>query len=335
MRNITIYAVVSYSLFLACWGKQEHDIVRPEIPHYVLSGTARDMDGKQQLDGIVIEIAAARLLYDVDFETRTLTTDSTGQFELDPVYPGSYVIRYRREGFWIGGNGFNVEHCDKVLALEIPKIFHAHRFPAIWGTGRPTEKFHGPSSIDPAFACKGSKGIIKISGNRFDVLKRSQGQWFYQTTREPELSGRKTFGGMTCGRESIYALVSSIYLYIFSSDFSSSTIVEPETPGNGLACDTGGNALYICSGNCIHRYDGQINRLNSFTFPFEKLKALAFSENLYSYDLSENLLRIHDPENELIVLATYALIDAETGHQISRVFDMDFDGYGRLWVTGS
>ena len=216
--------------------------------------------------------------------------------------------------------------------LDIPKIFTVCTFPPAYNTGRALEPFHSPSSIDPAFACQGSKGIVNLGQGFIDELKLQHGQWSYRTTYNLSFSTRKTFSGLAFGRSHIYAIVSSINVYFYNFDFSLKSVREISTFMNGITYNSTKDIIYICTDSQIHIYDSTLNnKINSIVFPFKKLKALAYYRNLYSFDNSDHVLRKHD--EELNIVRTFALMDIETGHQISRVYDMDFDGYGNLWVT--
>ncbi|MCF7796497.1 MAG: carboxypeptidase-like regulatory domain-containing protein, partial [Lentisphaeria bacterium] len=86
---IVLFIMVSLT---GCWEKQDHDLLLPETPHYQLTGTVVDEVTQRPLPDIQVIVKMGYSLYNVEWQTLTLHTDSAGFFQIDTIYPGSYIM---------------------------------------------------------------------------------------------------------------------------------------------------------------------------------------------------------------------------------------------------
>lgn len=124
--NFRIIFVLSFLFLISCWNKQEHDITRPAVPFYQLSGNAVQMgDTTQVARDIRVEISAAQMTYDVNFQTQDIMADSSGFFHFDTVYPGMYTLNWYQNEYRIADKTIFMSHEDRWLQLTVPKILQS------------------------------------------------------------------------------------------------------------------------------------------------------------------------------------------------------------------
>ncbi|MCF7801831.1 MAG: carboxypeptidase-like regulatory domain-containing protein, partial [Candidatus Marinimicrobia bacterium] len=90
--SIFLFALAIPGIFTGCWEKQDHDLLLPETPHYQLTGTVVDEVTQLPLPDIQVIVKMGYSLYNVEWQTLTLHTDSAGFFQIDTIYPGSYIM---------------------------------------------------------------------------------------------------------------------------------------------------------------------------------------------------------------------------------------------------
>ncbi len=306
--------------FAGCWNKQDHHVTRPDIPFYSFSGKITDWDSDSTLAGVKVVLTAAVLVYDVDSVFFRGVSDSLGNFLITPVYPGKYFLHFERDGYPIGDRNFQVDYSDINRDYRVPKIYLTSRLRLddMVYSGKPmaihntTCWFFSTDIIQ--FKYENSKWVVeKYLPN---ILKDKNikactiiGNNFYVTQAPDSIIVLNRFDGSRAGG---YAVSANL---------------------TGLAYDKAGERLFSCSRTAIFRHDVTIGGFaETWTPPVVQLEALAWKEGLYSYDNSEQVLKRYD--NNMNVIATYALIDSKTGRQIEKLTDMDFDAYGNLWISG-
>jgi len=328
-----IILLVLLIVICGCWKKQSHDITRPVIPHYIFNGTAVDIDNREKLGDISIKMVQERLLYDVEFGTQIVKTDSSGFFQFDSVYPGNYYFSVERSGYYINEQRITISHKDTTALLKVPKIFMGKQFMRV-------------ISNDPALAIAGSEAwqIIRkddllqppwpdIKRDFFRIHKYKNYNWqLFSELRSP--LNKKMVTGMAFGRDGVFACVSPDSIFVLNRwDGSITSRLTIAVQIIGITFNPNDKSIYTCSKNFIHQHDPDIpgKILHSFNINTPALRSLAYYRNIYSYDNSEYLLRKHD--NDISILETYAVINEKSNLQIKKIWDMSFDGYGNLWFS--
>ena len=334
IKNILL--IILFVLLLNCWQKQDHEITRPEIPRYTLSGITVDIDTEKILPKTTIKIQPVQLLYDVQFNMTMIESDSNGYFAIDPIYPGDYTLTVNSGDSWHSTQKIEISHADKDITIKVPKIIYCKTFLYKY-TGNNSNEFFFPME-NAAFCITGSKCLINcvrvwgsVTNPAIAVFNLKWNNWYFDKSYTPTLN-YNNLGKMTAGTEKIY---------ISTKDDSILTMnrwtgyVERTTKApvyiHSLAYNTIDKNLYTCSHTEIYILDPvDYSIIKTFQAPSEYLDAMAFNKNIYTYDNMEYLLRLHD-EN-MNVLSSYAIIDPNSRYQIQDIYDFDFDTYNNLWV---
>ncbi|MBN2414115.1 carboxypeptidase regulatory-like domain-containing protein [candidate division KSB1 bacterium] len=329
----TLLIILVTVQFLNCWQKQDHDITRPLIPNYVFNGTAVDIDSRENLHDISIKMVEEYMLYDVDFATRIVKTDSNGFFQFDSVYPGNYTFSFERDGFYINEKRITIGHKDTSALLEVPKIFIGGQF-SRGGSAYPALAITGSE----AWKITRAKDLLHppwpdIQRDWFTISKYINYHWEITDWLRSPLN-KKVIKSMAFGRDGVYACVPPDTLFVLNRwDGSlSGNYVLPVTV-NGIAFYPSEKCIYTCSKNSIYKHEPDLPEKieNTYEINTPDLSAIAYYRNIYSYDNSSFLLRKHD--TDMSILETFALINEQTETQINKIWDMSFDGYGNLWVS--
>ncbi|MBN2414114.1 hypothetical protein JXQ31_20740 [candidate division KSB1 bacterium] len=322
--------------FFNCWQKQEHDINRPEIPRYILSGKTIDIDTQEILPKTTIKIQAGQLLYDVEFNTTIVESDSNGYFFIDPIYPGNYIITLKSGDSWHSTKKIEIAHTDRTMTIKVPKTIYANILLNKY-TGHSSNEFYFPME-NGAFAIDGSKCFINcnrvfgyVTNPAIAVFYSKWNNWYFEKPFTPVIN-YINIRKMTIGLDKIY---------ISTKDDSMLTLNRwtgyPERTKKvsinlfGLTFNTTDKNLYACSHTEIYTLDpDDYSIINTFPAPSQYLNAMAFNKKIYTYDNNEYLLRLHD-EN-MNVTATFVLINRDTEYQIQNIYDFDIDSNDNLWV---
>ena len=335
MRKIIKKLLIIFVIipFLNCWQRQDHEITRPVIPNYIFNGTAVDIDSRENLRDISIKIVEERMLYDVEFGTKIVKTDSNGFFQFDSVYPGNYTFSFERNGFFINEKRITIAHKDTTALLEVPKIFIGGQF-SRGGSDYPALAITGSE----AWKITRAKDLLQppwpdIQRDWFMVSKYENYHWEITDWLRSPLN-KKVIKSMAFGRDGVYACVPPDTVFVINRwDGSiSGNYVIPVTV-NGIAFYPKEKCIYTCSKNTIYKHDPDLPEKidKSYKIDAPDLSALAYYKNIYSYDNSTFLLRKHD--TDMSILETCAVINAQSNTQIKTIWDMSFDGYGKLWVS--
>ncbi|HPG40724.1 MAG TPA: carboxypeptidase-like regulatory domain-containing protein [bacterium] len=325
--KIKLVVIIGLLQLLNCWKKQDHDITRPIIPHYIFNGTMVDYDSGEKLPNIIIKLTASRMLYDVKFPTQSDTSDSNGNFSFDPVYPGYYTWRVQKEGCWLNEKKLEIVHRDSTSVIAVPHLFYGKVF-----------KFR---SSYPVFAINGTKAWFNVysmtpyfkRAQMFILYVLTNGVWFEEGYYLSPLRNKKATS-MAFGRDALYVCIAPNTLYLINT-LDGTLIGQYQISQNitAVAYHPPQNCIYTCSKNNLYRHESEqpINIVSSWNFENHTLSALAYYKGIYTYDNTNYLLRKYN--TEMNVEITYAFVDSDLKIQILNIYDMSFDGYGQLWVT--
>ena len=124
---LSVFALLTLTLFLNCWQKQHHEVTAPETPVYLLSGKVLDLDTRQPMQSVVVKLTAQTLLYDYDFTEATDTTDAEGMYAYLKITPGTYLLTGYLQGYPVVEETLVIQHEDKQFELALPKFLVARR----------------------------------------------------------------------------------------------------------------------------------------------------------------------------------------------------------------
>jgi len=307
--------------FAGCWNKQDHQVMRPDIPFYRFSGKITDWDSDSTLAGIGVVLCEESMVYDVDFDTVSVVTDSAGNFMISPVYPGTYFLNFVRDNYPVGDYNIQIDYSDVNRQFRLPKIYLTLRL-------RVNDMVYSgkPMAIHNTTCWFFSTDIIQFryENDKWEVEKYL-----------PNIFKDKNIKACTIIGNNFYVSQAPDSIIVLNR-FDGSRVDGYAVSANltGLAYDKTGDRLFSCSRTAIYRHDETISGFaETWTPPVVELEALAWKDSLYSFDNSEQVLRVYD--NNMNVITTYALIDNKTGRQIEKLTDMDFDAYGNLWISGN
>jgi len=109
-------------LNLSCYKHQDHGILAPETPNYVVSGVITDIDSNEKLANIEIHLNGAPLFHDTNFTGAIDTTDSLGNYSFAGIVPGEYLLVAKRMNFEVAEKYFLIFiYEDRTVDLAIPK----------------------------------------------------------------------------------------------------------------------------------------------------------------------------------------------------------------------
>ena len=311
-----------------CWERQDIELLRPEIPHYTLSGYTIDIDDSTLiLPKIPISISAVQMLYDVTFDPITIESDSNGYFNIDTVYPGNYIISAKRDGYTVVSETITVGHEDKVYDVELPKLLFSYMYYRSLGSDNPLItgvsngfwflgriKIYSPlEMMVPAFfhyvVGNGTFGWdkwYKSPSDRIDSMEYTNGLMYIYYTRPRG-----------------YAWLDAYNMTIIDSGYVNDPLSDFVWDGSGFWSTYGRYLQY--RGRNIESVE------NSWKVNSGNLGSLTkLGDYFYIYDLGRDLILETDPVGK--IHASYRPIDYDTGLWII-VYDMDFGYDGNLWVS--
>ena len=311
----------------ACWQRQDHDILRPKIPNYTISGYAVDLDDTTQaLPFTPIDLWAKAMLYEVTFDPVSIISDSNGYFRIDSVYPGIYVLSAGRDGYGIFREQFVMDHADMVfdLVLPTPLVSTWHYS----GVGGDNPRFTwGPDGLYYFGTIKRGeppKRIPVIFQGKVDQVQKRiiPGPWY-----------NNRFPKATCFifADGLFYLQSRDTLAVLPAvDLSFVTTKNLEDPFYGLTWD--GQGFWSTFENFLQYRGSQAIRVeSSLEVDSGRLGPLAKSKNwFWIQDKDEYFIIKMDQQGK--VLKHLSLFDGNTGYGIG-AYDMDIGYDGNLWVS--
>lgn len=306
--------------FAGCWNRQDHHVTRPDIPTYSFSGRVVDWDTDSTMAGIGVVLCEVDMVYEVNFDTVTVVTDSAGNFVISPVYPGKYFLNFVRDNYPIGDFNIQIDYSDVTRHYRLPQIYLTLRL-------RTKDMLYSgkPMAINNM--------TCSFFSNEIMQFKNENGEWIFDKSL-PNVLKDKNIKACTIVGNNFYVSQAPDSIIVINR-FDGSRVGGYAVSANltGLAFDKAGERLYSCSRTAIYRHDEtSAGFAETWSPPVVQLEALAWKDGLYSYDNSEQVLKRYD--SNMNVIATYALIDNNAGRQIEKLTDMDFDAYGNLWISG-
>lgn len=184
--------LVSLLVFIGCWGKQDHDLLLPNTPHYPLTGSVKNIDTQDPVGHAKVIISSVAQIYAIHWEPTTIYTDSTGLFTVDTIYPGSYLATIYQNDFKLQSAPFMVLHEPKSMAIDLPAplLADSHTFgydldeitwagSALWGrqifTGQIGPTYYGPPGVPALIKLQPRNGILERDVAFLDPSQNARG----------------------------------------------------------------------------------------------------------------------------------------------------------------
>lgn len=330
-KKVTLFLVICLML-IGCWKKQSHEILPPDIPYYKLHGIVTDVDSNQPVTGVELVVNDVYLIYGNDWQSVTVYSDSSGEFGLETIFPGSYVADVYRDGYPVLSSQFMVLHEDRELALEICQPVLADGFldldsaindfepnlfvwngSNLWTTGLYFGQI-GDQTYDT-----GVDVLISMNLGTDGVLRTTH---TYLDTSDGAL-------GLTQVNDSIYAYFSHHINVISPHTGELLSTIELNDPIKGLTYSD--STFYSTWGKSIQiRGNDVIQIQNSFPTETGSLTAVGFRNNyLWAFDFDRGYLVKLDMSGQ--VMKTYLAFSDYQGIA-QKVTALNFDDTGKLWV---
>lgn len=307
---------------LSCWQRQDHDILRPNIPNYTLSGYTVDLDDTTRvLPNTPINLQSVAMLYDVTFDPVSILADSNGYFRIDSVYPGIFVISAARGGYTIVKKQFDMGHDDLTYHLALPKpLFIVAYYPI--------------GARNPRFAW-GSNWLWRFGTFRIpeqppkEVIYRGtiQSGRFVAERRYPNPYPSATSFTYANGNLYMHFGDTLAVLPVADPSFVATAIIED--PFHGLAWDgTGFWATYTDS--LQYRGSNPVSVENVFDANTGFLGSLAARRSeIWVYDMDRDLILKMNIRGETLGSFRPPIGTVDN----TEVHDMEFGWDGLLWVS--
>jgi len=328
-----------FSLFLNCWKKQGNEITRPVVPHYTLSGTTIDYDRGEIVPHVTIKVTAVSMLYsDATFAQVLTESDSVGQFVIDPIYPGNYVLDINTENAWHSSKKIEIAHSDRSMDLLIPQVQFASFLPKSYQASNDMDiakvKKNAAFCIDQSTCyINCSHDHYPLPPNEISVLKKDYTRWVYEKPFNPGIDYDSLLK-MTNDYENLLLLAKKDTL-IQVNKWSGFTGRKTKLTGlvnlQDLVFNRTDNFIYACTPMEILKLNAtDYSILDSYQFPGRNFDAMACNNTIFTFDKADYLLRQHNAN--LQVIKTSVIINSTDMEQITKLYDFDFDGSKNLWV---
>lgn len=327
--------IIPLSIFIlfGCWEKQNNELLRPETPHYLLTGQTLDMDGRGMvLSDIEITLFAEQLLYDVPFEPVFMVSDEEGFFRVGQVYPGDYTITAKRDGYTVLSRKLTVKHADKSLQLFLaPPLltYRSYRLAAA-----------NIGVVNPRIS---AKSALWITGYKSGYGIDSYNAVFRAYTRAGGLEWSAAFknplellNGIEHHNGRLYLYRSDRVLILDTSEevgdyqYSLPLVADFNLPGaiHGMTADNRG--FWTTFERDLQYRGGDLKTVNeTYTTGVEALGEISvYRDGFLVHDRAEEVVRILDGNGG--ITRSFKPIDVQTGEMITI---HDFDYSGTLWIT--
>ncbi len=345
------YILIIVLLFLTnCWNKQDNDINGPNVPKYTLSGQTIEYNTNDILPKTQIKVTAVELLYDAEFNSKTVESDSNGIFTVSGLIPGSYLFSVNSNSIWLESERLSIEHEDRVMDIRVPHIIFGNVHPhVIHDDFDPTGKYLNSSrfvmvnSEYPAFYISGNASTF--ASNKFESFGASSvGYYFCKTSldnntttfysAQPSTANLDDIYQLTVDNNNIYALKKPDTLLVIDKwQFYLKQAIPLEYPLQDIIFEPYSKSLLACNDSVLFQINTETFEMNKLTdMPIKTCGALTFhKEMFYVYDNSTHLY--HKMLPNFKIQETFAIVHKLNNNHITDVYDIHFDSYNNLWLT--
>ena len=319
-------------IFMGCWGKQDHELLLPELPHYQLTGTVVDEVTQLPLPNIQLVVNMAQSLYAVEWQTLTLYTDSSGFFQIDTVYPGSYTLDFYRAGYRVLAQNIFQAHEDRDLLYTVPEPLESA---GVVNLGQ-----ENPGSGNPKFAWQGS--ILWIMGVYKGYINNQYYSLGVAALMHTRISGNMiitdhAFHNPAASALGIVSTYNKIYAYyrdraelITPSTGLITSTVSWEGLISGLTVREG--QFYTSWSNKIESRGSDLTSVNSILETNAENLALLTNDGHRFWALDQNRDWVVSFDSLGTIVGAYKLFHAGKPYPLN-VKNMAFDSLHHLWVS--
>ncbi len=329
------YILIIGILFVSCWNKQKHDITRPVVPHYNFYGTTLDYVTGQPVPNATLKVTGQYMLYDIEFPTQIVQSDSMGNYSIDPIYPGTYTLSLNIDDCWLNEIRLQIDHEDRLMDIKIPETFITKEF-----INDPTSKYRYVNASYPCFAINSLTGVLPVktvnnsTGEAryfFSKLSLKYGVGIFRSARETETDLSFTHQ-LSIGNGLYYTFKHPDSIKVF--DQVQCTYLQSIATGiniKDIAFNIYDRTLYACTDSLLYSIDPDSYQPTEVApLPLNGVSLFTFHRNIL-YLLKDDLLFRLD-EN-LAIDKVMALVDKDYSNQYVSIYDLAFDGYDNLWVS--
>lgn len=328
-----------------CWKKQAHDIVSPKIPHYLLSGTIRDIDTEEILKGCEVRVVTHELIYETEPIDMIDTTDAFGFYEFEGVVPGEYFLIVKRGQYQVNSDHVVISHEDKTFDSRVPKVLlstlrYYYEGSNIYGS-RKSPKLNGICWIDPSTLA----GVWPWKEHSDDLLRYRIVTGDYQIgfkilgeskmeTEIPEIWGLTFLTGYyTFAKSSSYPYYK--LLSINPSDGNIQKEIDFPYSGQDLTQD-GQNIWAITNSKRILQLSSNGSKIiQEYKIPNENPGGIGWNgQTIWTSDMGAELIYEHD--QNLGIKKTFRPIYENrylNSYTISGIKYLSFDNNKELWAS--
>ena len=300
---------------VACWERQDHELLPPVIPYYTLSGHTLDMDDSTRyLPFTPITLTAVQMLYDVTFPPLEFLSDSSGYYQIDSVFPGNYLITAEREGYQILEDKLTIGHQDTIRDLALPKpLLHYYRV-----------RF-GSASL--AWV----QGFLWVKGRHFVICRISDDGLRVDVFRYYPVPVEGSSGmDYHDGKLFVYSPPRVHIVSPLDASLQRSWLAdEPFTSLTNI-----GSHYWTAQANYLqYRGSALDSVLYQYELPVVRIDYLTErGQHIWAYDTKRALIIVLSTDGRII--ATFRPIDEETGAFIP-IRDLDFNSFwtDQLWAS--
>ncbi len=336
-KSIILFAIAVSPLF-NCFNHQDHQVTRPEVPRYVLTGTTIDYTTGLPLANVPLKITAGMLVYDVRFNSQILQSDSSGFFSISPVYPGNYTLYAQKNECWLQGTRLEIQHNDRDFVCKVPNVINANLHPSQIYTG--SHLYPNANGFYRCFTITSLTGVIPvklISADKisyyFGKVTLKNGFGKYSSLHETNSSLQNIYQ-LALGDEKFWGckkpdsiLVFDQWQYTFLNKYSTNVFIKD------IAYNVNDKNLYACTDSLLYQVDVKTYAMNEIAaLPITGTIAMTWNDNyLYLLQGTEDL--VYKLDNRLQIVDIFAIVDQTDNFQYTQLYDMNFDGYNNLWIS--
>lgn len=315
-----------------CWEKQDHDLLLPETPHYRLTGTVVNEVSQLPLPNIQVSMSMAYSIYNVDWASRTITTDSAGFFQIDTIYPGTYTAKLYRNGYQVLDQPIFQSHEDKDLFYSIPE--------PLVSAGSINLGDKNPGGSNPKFTWQGS--ILWIMGVHEGTINNQNYPVGVPALIPARISGNmilydRAFHNPSPDALGIVSAFNKLYAYYrdHAELISQSTgLISSEVSWEGLisGMTVRDGQFYTTWSNDIQSRGTDLTSVNAvLETNAENLKLLTHDDQrFWAFDQNRDLVVNFDTLGT--VSGAYKLFRSGTPYPLS-IKSMGFDSLHHLWIS--
>ncbi len=324
----------------SCFNKQDHDITKPNVPEYILSGSTLDYVTGEPVSNTQIRVQGVAMLYDISFPTQTITSDSVGNYIIDPVYPGSYTIQIIKDDCLLKPQNIQIGHEDREFSLNVPEIQYGNVFPHAIKYDL-DGIFRMGSNKHPCFAIYGLQCLIVSEfcdmgislGYYFCIANHTPARWLYKSFTKIDFNPSDIWQ-LEVDRDHYYAIKYPDSLMVFDK-WSMSRIGTHalDIPVKDVAYNPYDKALYACTDSLLyHLEENTYKAVLVSELPLTGISAMTWNDDkVYLLRKYEDL--VYQINKQIQIEKIYTVVNSSDNTVLDDIYDIHFDSSDRFWGT--